>query len=319
MKKGILINDIELGYSPMSAFTFRQVIKDKSFMEKLGDSHLYIIAQRKEITFNNFNFPNNKQVQFEIKQTDNNEVIQCTLPYFQKSIASDFSKSVELRLHNRTNTHTNKAKPPYNGTQGFTIKEFDEASKASKLLIWLTPEKLLHYYWTNLIDVILVGNYENMLKYEVHYVGKSTEQNICKRLSNHSTFQEILTNEDSLSYGNIPSNEIVILLFRIKDNNTITTWDSSSNNIDLVNYLSNYHLPTDKTVSIDAEKVLIKYLQPEYNRVLYKSYPNNDDLLEKDIHEAILYSFTDPIALKYRNGTIRGSQYISKRDYISAK
>lgn len=319
MPKGILINDIELGYAPMSAYTFRQLIRDKKFSKNVLDSHLYIIAQRREITFNNFSFPSPTEVRFEIMQENNANTVKCTLPLFQKNIATDTTKSVEMRLQNRKNTVAKKAEPPYNGTQGIILKETDEKRNESRSLLWLTPEKLLQYYWKRNIEVELTGNYHEMLKYKVHYVGKSTEQNICNRLSNHSTFQEILINEDSLTYGNIPSNEIVILLFRIKDNNTIVEWQPDSPDEEVVEYLSNYLLPSDRTVSLDAEKALIKHLQPGYNKILYNSYPNENDLLSKDFHDVILYCFTDPITLIYQNGLIEGSQNLGERDYISVE
>lgn len=319
MKKGILINYIELGYAPMSAYTFKQLIRDKQFSKNVIDSHLYIIAQRRELTFNNFYFPSPKEVRFEIMQENADNIIKCALPLFQKNIATDTTKSVEMRLQNRKNTLEKKAEPPYNGTQRIIFKETDEKKNESRRLLWLTPEKLLHHHWKGNIEVELTGDYREMLKYKVHYVGKSTEQNICNRLSNHSTFQEILISEDTLAYGNIPSNEIVILLLRIKDNNTIVTWDSDSSDEEVVEYLSNYLLPNDRTVSLDAEKALIKHLQPEYNKILYNSYPNENDLLSKDFHDVILYCFTDPITLVYQNGLIGGSQNLDERDYISVK
>jgi hypothetical protein len=148
------------------------------------------------------------------------------------------------------------------------------------------------------------------------YVGKSTEQNICHRLSKHSTFQEILINEVALSYGNIPSNEIAILLFRIKDNNTIMKWGQEASGEEIADYLINYYLPDDKTVSLDAEKALIRHLQPKYNKIMYSSYPNSDDLINKDIHDAIFYGIEDPITLIYKNGQIKGGDWMNERDYI---
>ena len=58
---------------------------------------------------------------------------------------------------------------------------------------------------------------------------------------------------------------------------------------------------------------------PVYNKILYNSYPNENDLLSKDFHDVILYCFTDPITLVYQNGLIGGSQNLDERDYISVK
>jgi len=318
MKDGLLINDLELGYAPMSAYAFRNLIKDKEFPKYVVDSHLYIIAQRNELTFNNFSsFQSNEIIRFEIKQENNTELIHCTLPIFQKYIATDRTKGVEVRLSNRNNTTKKKNSPPYNKTQGITFQEINLETNERKHLIWFSPEKLLKNHWDGHIELNTTGDIRKMLEYKVHYVGKSTEQNICARLSNHKTFQEILISQEPLTYGNIPSNEIVILLFRISDVNTITRWGKESTGEEVENFLNNYRTPDDRTISLDAEKALIKHLQPEYNKVLYKSYPKRDDLINMDVHDIILYGFVDPITLIYENGQIRGDENILDRDYLT--
>lgn len=155
-----------------------------------------------------------------------------------------------------------------------------------------------------------------MLNFNVHYIGKSTEQNICSRLSKHSTFQEILANQQPLTYKNIPSNEIMILLLRINDNNTIVKWGIDSDPEEISNYILNYTLPNDKTISSDAEKALIKHLQPRYNRTLYNSFPSKKDLVNQDFHNIILYGLIDPLILIYKDGKIVGSPDQDIRDYI---
>lgn len=225
MKRGILINDLELGYAPMSAYAFKKLITDKEFRKGVVDSHIYIIAQRREIIFKDFSSSRDRKcVQFKIEQQNNCEVLNCILPVFQEHIATDFSKGVDMKLYNRKNTIGTVKENFLNKAQGVAFQELDVKTNERKELIWFSPEKLLQNYWKGYINLELNGDYKKLLKYKVHYVGKSTEQNICHRLSNHSTFQEILVNQGVLTYGNIPSNEIVILLFRIKDNNTIMNW-----------------------------------------------------------------------------------------------
>lgn len=315
MKLGVLLNNIGLSFAPLSAYNFTKLIIDREFIENFSDSHLYIIAQRRETTFNNFRL-SPTEMEFEIWQEHNEEIVKCILPIFQSNIATDFNKGVDVRLHNRKNTIQLKSPPPYNGTQGFTIYEVDVITGETRNLIWLTPEKLLYYYWKHYIEVDLKGNFRKMLEFIVHYVGKSTEQNICDRLSKHSTFQAILANQDVLTYGNIPSNEIVILLLRIEDNNTVVQCGDEATGEEMANYLTTYNFPDDKTISIDAEKAIIKHLQPEYNKVLYKSYPNKSDLINTDFHDVIFYGFVDPITLIYDQGSIKGSRRLDERDYI---
>lgn len=319
MEKGVLINDIELAYAPMSAYHFSKLIKDKDFQNNFFDSHLYIISQRKELTFNNFDFSKELELNFEIWQDNNPNKIKCRLPIIQKNITVDKSKGIQLRLHDRKNTIEKKNIFPFKGTQGFSILSYNIRDKSTELLAWFSPDKLFHNYRIGYINAEFSMEFKDMCDFYVHYVGKSTEQNICQRLSKHSTFQEILTNETPLSYGNIPSNEIMILLFRIKDINTIAKWGKESDSKEISNYLNHYILPSDKIISLDAEKALIKHLQPKYNRVLYNTFPNKNDLINKDIHNVILYGFSDSINLIYDNGIIKGGNLYENRDYISVE
>lgn len=320
MTKGVLINDLELGYAPLSAFHFARFMTDKEFHNNVFDSHIYVIAQRKEITFSNF-FYSEKilELSFDIEQEDNPNVIRCRLPFFQENIAKDLTNSIELRIHNRKSTPTKKVGPPFKGTQAFTIQSTNPSTGKTKMLAQYTPDKLFQNYWKGHIKAKFTGDYSEMLEYNVHYVGKSTEQNICQRLSGHSTFQEILTYQNSLSFKNIPSNEIMILLFRIKDNNTVVKWGDEATSEEISNYLTDYILPSDKKLSLDAEKALIRHLQPEYNKILYKSFPNKTDLINKDYHSLILYGLTDPIKLNYKKSELKGNKDWGERDYISVK
>ncbi len=319
MNRGVLMNDIELAFAPISTYHFYKLIRDKEFQNNFLDSHLYIIAQRKELTFNNFNFSVKNQLQFEIWQENNPNKIRCKLPFIQENITTDETTLFELRLHDRKNQIDRKNKFPFNGTQGFSIKAFDKDKNSSELLVWFSPDRLLHSLWKEYINADISNDFEDMFEFYVHYVGKSTEQNICTRLTNHSTFQEILANETSLSYANIPSNEIMILLFRIKDVNTIASWGAESDSKEISDYLINYKAPNDKTILLDAEKAIVKNLQPKYNRILFKTFPNKNDLVNSDKHDVIMYSFGDPIKLIYDNGTIKGGNLYDKKDYISVK
>ena len=315
-KKGLLINDIELGYAPMSAFEFRTLITENKFPSYVSDSHLYAIAQRNALTFNNFNFDDELTLAFEIKQDGNENSVKCRLPIIQDNITRDKSKPIVLRLHNRNNTVNTKNVYPYNETQSFSIMEADENGNNQQLLVWFSPDKLLQNFWTEQIKVEILGDFHKMLLFSVHYVGKSTEQNICQRLSNHSTFQEILINQKPFFFKNIPSNEIMILLFRVQGTNTLTNWDDDTSHSDLMDFIQNYKSPNSISISLDMEKTLISNLKPEYNRVMYSSFPKKNDLVNSDYHERIIYGFTDPITLVYNSGIISGNQSLINRDYL---
>ncbi|NAS12246.1 hypothetical protein [Poritiphilus flavus] len=87
----------------------------------------------------------------------------------------------------------------------------------------------------------------------------------------------------------------------------------------MTSYLSDYTLPNEKTISSDAEKALIKHLQPEYNKILYNSFPKENDLINVDYHNTIFYGFSDPITLTYKSGKIKGGEFEYDKDYISVE
>lgn len=144
--KELLISEIGLGFAPMSAYHFRKLIMDKEFQDNVLDSDLYIIAQRKALTFHNFNFEEELKLSFEIEQDENPLIIKFTLPIAQENITTDLSKQIGLRLHNRRNTVGKKSKYPYDGTEGFTIKETEFYGKEIKTSAWFSLDKLFHDY-----------------------------------------------------------------------------------------------------------------------------------------------------------------------------
>ncbi|MBU2020644.1 MAG: hypothetical protein KJ941_13445, partial [Bacteroidetes bacterium] len=59
-------------------------------------------------------------------------------------------------------------------------------------------------------------------------------------------------------------------------------------------------------VFLDAEKALIKAMQPEYNKEMFNNYPKSKDGLYKDNYDSIAYTVMDPIKLIYSKDEIRG-------------
>ena len=156
MTKGLLINDLQLGYAPLSAYAFMKMLEDKKWHQNVSDSHLYIIGQRKEITFNQFNFDEQGKIKFEIWQEGNPNKLRCVLPIFQKHIASNKEVGIDVRLQNRKNTVDKKHKYPFNNTQSIIFQEVNKSGER-KHIIWFSPEKLLQNRWKGYIDLLIEG------------------------------------------------------------------------------------------------------------------------------------------------------------------
>ncbi len=184
-------------------------------------------------------------------------------------------------------------------------------------LLWLSPDKFLHHYYNNVITATVEGDYKPLTKFNVHYVGKATDQEIWKRLSGHSTLQDILSLETPFNYGTLPTHEIVLLLFRVADKLSIRTFDGTGDVDDFVDSMLGKNHPTDKEVSLDAEKVLIKLLDPAYNDKKFPNYPISKDGLYKFNFNRFAYQISEDITLAYTDGEIICSINDNKSDLIA--
>lgn len=304
---------MKLAYCPLSNYSFNYLKGDPIIQEILSDSNLYIITQRPEIKFENLVFIESRKVLcFDIKQDDNKK-LECILPFFQKHIATDRTKMVFLELG--SNDGNNKLdKMPFKNVDSIKFYEGDLENK--EFLIWFSPEKFLQNYWNGDIEAKINGNIRDFLKYKVHYVGKATEQEIWKRLTGHSALQEILSVENPLKYGSLPTHEIAVLFLKYDDFVLIQQFGKDSIDEDLDNIVNGNDIPHKKAVYLDAEKALINTMQPKYNKILFKNYPKSKDGLHKYEYDTFTYTFMDPITLIYELGEIEGGLHELDGDTI---
>ena len=304
MQRKILLNQLKLSYSPTSNFDFATLRKDIDFQRSLLKSSLYIICQRPEIRFDNItNNENEKCIEFEIRQNENDSILKCKVPIFQEHIATDPLKEVLLNFGSNDPKNVIKSFP-LNNIHG--IKFYQENISKENFLIWFSPEKFLQNYWKGYIEAEIEGDISNFTKYKVHYIGKSTDQEIWERLTGHSTLQDILSKEYPFVFGSLPTHEISLLLFEFQENLTLQTFDTKSAIDDMIDSLMGRNLPEQKTIFLDAEKALIKAMQPKHNKIMFKNYPKSKDGLQNHNYNSLSYTFIDPITLQYENGEIRG-------------
>ena len=62
-------------------------------------------------------------------------------------------------------------------------------------------------------------------------------------------------------------------------------------------------------------------MQPEFNKILYKSYPVSSDGLHSEKLDYLSYTFIDPITLEYKdnviNGGITGDELVVVNDQLT--
>lgn len=304
MNRKSLLNQLELAYAPLTAYEFAVVKDDKAIERALEKASLYIIGQRPVITFENVTIDTTVyQLNFEIHQKGNYNILKCQLS-FDQEIFGLVENNIVYVAFNYLDKTVKQASPPFNNIHGFSLVKRKKGGK--EFLVWFSPEKLLQNWWKEIIECEIEGDWKSFLHYKVHYVGKATKQSILKRLTGHSTFQDILSLESPVTEKQLPANEIVILPFEFQDNLQIQSFGPEADIKDMVASLLGENYPNQEKVFLDAEKALIKAMQPSYNKEMFDNYPISKDGLYNDHYDAISYTFIDPIVLTYDEGTIRG-------------
>jgi hypothetical protein len=317
MNRKSIANKLELAYSPLTSYEFAIVKYDKYIEQALERACLYLIGQRPVITFENLehNFLDNS-ISFEIHQKGNKNILRGKLPLRQSCINKVFGDTIKLAL-NFLDKNNIKKEPPFGNLYGFSLSKL--AHPRPEFILWFSPEKLLQNWWKGSVECEIEGDFKSFLKYKVHYVGKATKQSVLKRLTGHSTFQDILSLENPITYKDLPKHEIAILCFEFNDNLHFQVFGDNASLEEMTASITGENFPKQENIYLDAEKALIHAMKPGYNKELFKSYPKSKDGLFKDKYDYISYSFVDPITLEYKEGEINGELNYDGGDSIVIK
>ena len=314
MHRKSIINQLELAYSVLTNFEFSIVKNDPIIEKTLERASLYVIAQRAILSFENIiQHESGSIIEFEIHQRNNPYILKCKLPILQKAFNTKGDFSIGMAV-NYIDKKKNKFDNPNCGVYGLSFVEYRETEE--RFLIWFSPEKLLQNYWRGEIECEIEGNIRNFLNYKVHYVGKATKQSILKRLTGHSTLQDIISLEHPFTYNDLPTFEIAILCFEFHNNWVIQSFGDKSTDEDMVAAINGRNRPEIEKIFLDAEKALIKAMQPGYNKEMFNNYPISIDGLYNDNFDEIKYTFMDPITLIYEHGQIVGRDSFRNGDEI---
>ena len=307
-----LISKLELAYAPLSNHDFTIVKSEQIIQEILKDSMLYVLAQRPILTFENITESDGGgAITFEICMQGNDNKLICELPYYQEYIGQDDEQQVLIEFGAYDPDWTTTEMPLF-GVNG--MKFFDHNHE---FLLWLSPDKFLHLYWCNILTATIKGDIREFTKFLVHYVGKSTDQPVYDRLTGHYTLQEILSLERPLIKGSLPTHEITLLLFKIADVLEISIFGDDVETF--IDNIEGKNMPDVKTISLDAEKALIKLLNPEYNHPTkrFPNYPKSTDGLYQYNFNRFVYQIKDDITLEYSDVNIFGNTEENLADIIA--
>ena len=319
MKQSVLATYLSLAYPPIANYDFTFIREEKVVQDYLKNSQLYMISQRPKLIFDNVFIDTDQNIHFEIPQETLDYKILGVLPIRQTAFLTNLDEDVYLELGSYDKNYKFD-KAPFNNLDGFKFYDKDQ-----KFISWLTPERLIYEYSHDVVEATGLDGWKELFKYKILYVGKSTDQDIWERLTKHETLQDILSKKYPLKYGTLPSQEITLLLFRIK---AFENFEVLGNFEDLLNIdkilkpeaiESLFQLkppPTEKNIFLDAEKVFVKLLNPEYNSVKFRSYPKSKDGLYKEKYDLFSYKLRDNIVLICNETEIFGSFDDNESDTI---
>lgn len=305
MSEKRLFNVLKLAYTPLSNYDFAMVKDDPIIRNFINSGKIYMIVQRPVLSFENFTFDLTNQrvpdLTFELHQKGIDHILECRMPLYQEKLELNNDIHLDIALNYIYPEPVDLPDtPPFHGLANFVIKS------ESNDFYWFSPEKFLYHYWRDAIDAEIKGIISDFSTYQVHYIGKATEQDIIKRLTGHSHLQDILSTEHPFHYGSLPTDEIAILFFEFEDNVFTNTFNSEDDIKEAVALMMG-DMPFDQTtIYLDAEKAFINAIKPKHNRQLYDNYPKSTDGLDKHNLKVYTYSIYDPITLKYPDGQIRG-------------
>lgn len=305
---------LALAYCPLCNYDFEQVKSDKTIQKILNGAMLYAIAQRSILTFENINFTKDKRsLVFEIHLQGTSLKLECSLPLYQKIFNTSETEGVSVEFGSY-DPNWKQSEFPLNNING--INFFD---KDKNCLFWLSSDRFLHLYWNKIIIANVIGDIRPFTEFRIHYVGKATSQKVWNRLTGHYSLQKILGLERPNVAGSLPSHEIILLIFRVADKLEIKILGDKTDLF--IDRSISPKLPDDKTISLDAEKALIRLLNPQYNHPTkrFSNYPKSTDGLYQFNYDRFAYLIKDDITLVYEDNKIVGSYNEGEADIIGIK
>lgn len=288
----VSLNAIKLTYPPISnRFADYLWENNPEVRKQLTNSHLYMLAQRQQLYFQNFTFDINSA-------SFNFELVCGDLKYENLSVdLSEFLVEDDMKFEA--------------GEQFIRIYPASVDVSEEEPTYWATTDKLL---WDHSKEIIKIqGDFDakEISSFYLYYVGISKSNDSFTRLFNngHKNRTKILSNEKQFANDARLSDELMIFFFDCEET-LVKQYDLDEIDFDSPNL-------NDKIDIIsDAEKAFIKVLDCKYNTEKYKNYPKClDGLYDKGL-KSYSYHIDEDLNFIAPKATIKGSSNIfMEQDY----
>lgn len=196
----------KIPYPPVSAWEFGQLKTERAVRDRLKGATVYIIAQRPILWFDQVRVEDG-QIRLDINDGQGPPVKAIVDPYGLGIFATDEPMTVECGFHHDATDQP----PPWD--RAASLKLYD---REKTLRVWWSPQKLLFEAFALDRPILLAGDPERFMDFEIHYIGKAYDQRLWKRLKAHERYLDILTYEKvrGVDHGQ-PSLEITIFALEV--------------------------------------------------------------------------------------------------------
>lgn len=278
----IIHPEFAMSYPAMTVYEFEHFKKEEEVLECWHKSSVYIICQRPVLYFDEIIVDQETSgFTLKIKQRNDEREVLVNFNIPDNDSFFESSDGVWSEINYYDEEHSNEQ--PYMNVAG--IKFFDNKHE---FIFWMTPERLLYSFWTGQFAADFEGDIHDFLKYTVHYIGQSKNQNIWDRLTGHEKLSKVLALEHPFIKGEFSSYELSLIFLELKgfrediffapsDDESVEITDIYGNKLDedeVANLCLLSDFETIKPYAInDFEAYLINMLEPEHNDIKFKNYP----------------------------------------------
>jgi hypothetical protein len=287
-------NRLRLVYPPISNQEGEWLWKIPAVREQVRSSKLYMIGQRAELIFDDFNADQGDFVlEFTLRQLGTENSMHWRVP-LRAILPDHYDGEIDVEL----------------GPKLIRVWGEDSAPDGEPLA-WFTPDKLLYNAWNGHIPVQQLSEHKEFLTFDLLYVGISKAGDSFTRLidSGHDARGRILSNERQRYPTSRVTDEMTLFLFDIE---RIGIRYLDIDELARVDVGEDFR-PDPIRVFADAEKAFVKVLNPQYNEVRYQSYPRGTDGLYGEGLARYAYAIAEDLVFLTPGGEIHGG--VREGDY----
>ncbi len=299
-----------MSFPAMSVYEFEFLKEEKEVLEFWKSSSIYLICQRPVLYFDDLEVDDGI-ISMKIKQRGREKELKIKLAINEGHRYSRPGNSMWVDMH--FYQQELQSKPPFKNIAG--IKLLDENKN---FIVWLTPERLIYEYVKNGLQLDIEGDFHEFITYNVHYIGQAQNQDIWERLTGHEKLSKVLAVEHPFIEGEFSPYELTLIFLQLESATEVAmlsikpelieTYKNMSET-EIEEVISEKYKPFEiddirNEIINDFEAYFINFLEPKYNKILFKNYPDIKNGLKQLGYSEIIHHAITFAILKTEEGTL---------------